>query len=382
MKTIPFLDLKAQYDSIKEEIQLAILRVLDSCAFAGGVFVEEFEKEFAAYCGCSCAVGAGSGTDALWLCLRAIGVGPGDEVITAANTFFATAEAISQTGARPVFVDVEEDTYTMDPGLLQGVVTPRTKAIVPVHLFGQCADMDPIMEIAAAGGLYVIEDACQAHGAEYKGRKAGSMGHAAAFSFYPGKNLGAYGEAGAVLTNDQAVCEKVRRLRDHGQRRKYYHDDIGWNARMDGIQGAVLQVKLRHLDGWNQKRRDGATLYGELLSRIEGVAAPEEAPHGRHVYHIYAVRVSRRDEVLSALKERGVACGIHYPVPVHLQKAYRHLGYAAGSFPVSERCAGEFLSLPMYPELENAQIRRVVESLTTALGERHAHAESAGSGSG
>jgi dTDP-4-amino-4,6-dideoxygalactose transaminase len=268
---VPFLDLKTQYLSIQQEIKHAIGQVLESTAFAGGPFVAKFEDEFAAYCNCKCAVGVGNGTDALWFALLALGVKEGDEVITVPNTFIATAEAISFCGARPVFVDVDERTYTLNPDLLEAAITPRTKAIIPVHLFGQTADMDPILGIAQKHRLYVIEDACQAHGAEYKGRKAGSIGHAGCFSFYPGKNLGAYGEAGAVVTNDPELANRMRVLRDHGQPKKYYHDVIGWNGRMDGIQGAVLSVKLRHLDRWNENRRNHAAAYGTLLEGADGL---------------------------------------------------------------------------------------------------------------
>jgi len=273
---VPFLDLRAQYATIKDEVNAAIQRVLDSCAFAGGPFVEQFEKEWASYCGVKHAVGVANGTEALWLALLALGIGAGDEVITVPNTFIATAEAVTYAGATPVFVDVDEAYYTMSPDLLEAAITPRTKAIIPVHI--------PIMEIARRHGLLVIEDACQAHGAAYKGRKAGSVGDAAAFSFYPGKNLGAYGEAGAVTTNDDELANKVRMLRDHGQSRKYYHDLIGWNARMDGIQGAVLSAKLKHLDDWCMKRRSRAAQYTELLRHVEGIVCPKEHPHeGRHI---------------------------------------------------------------------------------------------------
>src|SRR4030066_173692 len=268
---VPFLDLKAQYESIKDEIAVAIQQVLDKTAFAGGPFVAQFEKEFADFCKVSHAIGVGGGTDALWLALLGLGVGPGDEVITVPDTFIATAEAITYCGAKPVFVDVEETTYNMDPSKLEAAITKKTKAVVPVHLFGQMADMDPIMEIARKRKLLVIEDASQAHGAEYKGKKAGSIGDAGCFSFYPGKNLGAYGEAGAVITNNEELDRKIRMLRDHGQAKKYYHSLIGWNARMDGIQGAILSVKLKHLPAWTEGRRRNAALYGELLKGVKGV---------------------------------------------------------------------------------------------------------------
>jgi len=361
------LDLKAHHDPIREQIDAAIAEVIDANAFAGGPFVAKFEKEFAAYCGTAHCIGVGNGTDALWLALLALGVGNGDEVITSPSTFMATAEAISYTGARPKFVDIDEQTYTMDPALLERAITSRTKAIIPVHLFGQTADMEPILEIASAHGIPVIEDACQAHGAAYKGKKAGTLGAAAAFSFYPGKNLGAFGEGGGITTNDAALAQAMQVYRDHGQAKKYHHSKIGWNARMDGIQGAVLSVKLKGLDVANTRRRSHALLYDQLLGELEEVATPFEAPHNRHVYHVYAVRVQDRNQVLQALTDRGIGCGIHYPVPIHLQEAYRFLGHRAGSFPIAEHCADEFLSLPMYPELSPEQVRTVVDELKLCL---------------
>lgn len=358
---VPFLDLKAQYASIRAEVAVAMQEVLDSCAFVGGPFVEKFEKEWAAYCGVKHAIGVGNGTDALWLALLALGVGHGDEVITVSSTFMATAEAISMTGAKPVFVDISDKHYTMDSGLLEASITSRTKALLPVHLFGQVADMGPIMKIARKHGLHVVEDACQAHGATYKGSKAGSMGDAGAFSFYPGKNLGAYGEAGAITTNNDGVAEKIRMLRDHGQSKKYYHDVVGWNARMDGIQGAVLSVKLKHLDQWTEKRRQWASVYDAELEGAKGIVIPAARHEGKHIYHVYAVRVQERDRVLAELQAGGIGCGIHYPIPVHLQKAYADL--ARQVFPVAEKCAREFLSLPMYAELQEAQVRAVCDSL-------------------
>jgi dTDP-4-amino-4,6-dideoxygalactose transaminase len=364
---VPFLDLKAQYASIKKEINTAIQEVLDSCAFAGGPFVEKFEKEWAAYCGVKHAIGVGNGTDALWLALLALGIGRGDEVITVPNTFLATAEAISYAGAAPVFIDIDPRTNTMDPALLEKAITPRTRAVIPVHLFGQTADMDPIMEIAGKRSLAVIEDACQAHGAEYKGKRAGSIGAAGCFSFYPGKNLGAYGEGGAVTTQDDGMAAKIRVLRDHGQTKKYYHDLVGWNARLDGIQGAVLSVKLTQLENWNTARRAAAGKYIELLSGVPGLVLPKEAPYAKHVYHVFALRVRGRDKLLKDLLDKGVHCGIHYPVAVHLQKAYGSLGLKRGTFPVAEACADEYLSLPMYPELSQAQISHVARSIRESL---------------
>ena len=358
---VPFLDLGMQYSSIKQEIGEAIQEVLNSSAFSGGPFVEKFEKEWASYCGVRHAVGVGSGTDALWLALMALGVGAGDEVITVPNTFIATAEAISFAGATPVFVDIDRSFYTIDPDLLEQAITTHTKAIIPVHIFGQMADMDPIMEIGRKHGLYVIEDACQAHGATYRGRKSGSFGDAAAFSFYPGKNLGAYGEAGAVTTDSDEMAAKIRMLRDHGQSKKYYHDRIGWNARMDGIQAAVLSVKLKHLDDWNEDRRRLAAVYNAELESVEDIVIPAERPACRHIYHVYSVQIQRRDVVLAALQSKGIGCGIHYPVPVHKQEAYSSL--RAQSFPVAEKCVQGFVSLPMYAEMAEAQAKYVSNAL-------------------
>jgi len=364
---VPFLDLKAQYLPIKDEIQAALNAVLDKTAFAGGPFVAQFEKEFAAFCQTEHCVGVGNGTDALWMALLALGVGPGDEVITVPDTFIATAEAISYCGATPVFVDVDEKSYNMDPQKLEDLLKARSapgamrsavmpKAIIPVHLFGQTADMDPIMEIASKYGLSVVEDASQAHGALYKGKPAGSMGAAGCFSFYPGKNLGAYGEAGAVVTNNAALADKMRMLRDHGSSKKYYHQVVGWNARMDGFQGAVLSVKLKYLPAWNEGRRKNAQLYNSLLNGSNGVVTPTEMDYAKHVYHVYALRVQDRDGLITKLGEKGIGTNVHYPVPVHLQNAYEFLGFKAGSFPVAEKVASEFISLPMFAELTEEQI--------------------------
>jgi dTDP-4-amino-4,6-dideoxygalactose transaminase len=360
---IPFLDIKAGNESLRSEINEAIHEVIDSGAFAGGPFVESFEQDFAAYCEVEHALGVGSGTDALWLALLASDVGPGDEVITVPSTFMATAEAITYCGAKPVFVDIDERTYTMDPTAIERAITMRTRAIIPVHLFGQTADMDPIIEIARKHGLYVIEDAAQAHGAEYKGRKAGTLGDAGCFSFYPGKNLGAFGEAGAVVTNDPVLKDRIRVLRDHGQVKKYHHTMIGWNCRMDGIQGAVLRVKLRNLERGNQRRRALAVHYDRLLADMEGVTIPVKAPYAKHVYHIYSIRVRERDALIKGLAERGIGSGIHYPIPVHLQAAYRSLGYGRRAFPVAESCAEQFVSLPMYPELTHEHVEQVASAI-------------------
>jgi dTDP-4-amino-4,6-dideoxygalactose transaminase len=366
--SVPFLNLQAQHAPLRAEIDRAIGEVIDRGAFAGGPFVEEFEKDYAAFCRCEHAIGVGNGTDALWLALLASGVGQGDEVITVPSTFLATAEAITYTGAKPVFVDIDESTYTMDPAQLKAALTPCTKAIIPVHLFGQPADMDPIMEFARAHGLVVIEDAAQAHGAEYKGRRAGSIGNAGCFSFYPGKNLGAFGEAGAIVTNNAELAEKLRAFRDHGQTRKYHHTMIGWNCRMDGIQAAVLKIKLRYLTEGNEKRRAHAAFYAKAFAGIEEITVPAEADYAKHVYHVYAIRVPERDRVMQSLHEQGIGCGIHYPIPVHLQEAYRELGYGRGAFPVSERTSAEFLSLPMFPELTKSQLMEVTEAVTRAVG--------------
>jgi len=360
---VPFLDLKAQYESIRDEIAVALQHVLDNTAFAGGPFVEEFEKDFASFCKCEFAIGVGSGTTALWMALSGMGIGQGDEVITAPNTFIATAEAISFTGAKPVFVDIDEATYTIDPEQLEAGITPRTKAIIPVHLYGHMADMDGILKIARQHGLFVIEDACQAHGAEYKGQPAGSMGDAGCFSFYPGKNLGAYGEAGAIVTNNPELAKKMRMMRDHGQVKKYYHSITGWNARMDGFQGAVLKVKLKYLSAWNDARRRNAQLYNELLSNVNNVITPLQADYTKHIYHVYAIRTRNRDTLISTLAEKDIHCGIHYPIPVHLQQAYQYLDLGAGSFPVAEQCAKELVSLPMFPELSKKQIQYTAQEI-------------------
>jgi dTDP-4-amino-4,6-dideoxygalactose transaminase len=364
---VPFLNLKTQHQALKAEILAAISEVLDSTAFAGGSFVTKFEEEFAAFCHAKHCVGVGNGTDALWFALLALGIKPGDEVITVPNTFIATAEAITYCGATPVFVDVDEETYTMDPSLIERAITPRTKAIIPVHLYGQMADMDPILEIARKHKLPVIEDACQAHGAEYKGRRAGSIGDVGCFSFYPGKNLGACGEAGACVTNNPELRATMAMFRDHGQARKYYHSVVGWNGRMDGFQGAILSIKLKHLDNWTAARRSHAHAYTKAFANTHGVLTPKEAACAKHVYHLYVLRVKDRDQMLKRLAERGINCAIHYPVPLHLQDAYKHLGLAAGSFPVAERCSKEIISLPMFPELTPADIATVVREVSAEV---------------
>jgi dTDP-4-amino-4,6-dideoxygalactose transaminase len=364
---VPFLDLKSHHAPMLEEINGAIREVIDSAAFAGGPCVTRFEEDFAVYCDAKYAIGLGSGTEALWFALLALGVGPGDEVITVPNSFMATAEAITYCGAKPVFVDVDERTYNMDAAGLERAVTARTKAIIPVHLFGQPADMDPILEFARKRDLFVIEDAAQAHGAVYKGRKVGTLGDIACFSFYPGKNLGAFGEAGAVVTNNDKLQEKIRILRDHGQIRKYHHTMVGWNGRMDGIQGAILGIKLRYLEKGNELRRAHAAYYDQALQGIEGLITPFCANNVLSVYHIYALRVQDRDEFMRVLTEKGVGSGVHYPVTIHLQEAYRSLGYQPGAFPIAERCATEFVSLPMFPELTTTQLETVVQASKEAV---------------
>jgi dTDP-4-amino-4,6-dideoxygalactose transaminase len=359
---IPFVDLKAQYQGIKEEVNAAIQGILDSCQFTLGSEVLAFEQEFAAYCQAEQGVGVNTGTSALHLALLAAGVGRGDEVITVPFTFVATVSAIDYTGATPVFVDIDPQTFTMDATKLEAVITEKTKAIIPVHLYGQCADMDPILQIAKRHGLVVIEDACQAHGAEYKGRRAGSMGNMGCFSFYPGKNLGAYGEAGMVVTDNPEYARTIRMLRDWGAEKKYHHVLKGYNFRMEGIQGAVLRVKLRYLEGWTEGRRTAAAHYDRFMAG-SSAATPKAVPHNRHVYHIYALRTSHRQAWQEALLAQGVQTGIHYPTPVHLLPAFADLGYHAGQFPHSEQAANEVLSLPMFPELTEGQCEEVARAI-------------------
>lgn len=359
---IPLVDLRAQYAPLKDEIMAGIGHVLDGMQLFLGENVRAFESEFAGFCGARYGIGVSDGTAALQIILRAMNVGPGDEVITVSHTFIATAEAIMLVGARPVFVDIEPDTYLMDVAQVEAKITPRTKSILPVHLYGQTVDMDPLREIASRHGLKLIEDACQAHGAEYKGRRAGSLGDAAAFSFYYSKNLGAYGEGGFITTNDPDLAQRARMIRDHGSEKRYYHDFVGFNARLDEVQAAVLRVKLRHLEEWNDKRRGHARLYGELLKGIP-VTTPVECPGNKHVYHLYVTRAPRRDELQAWLKERGISAGIHYPVPVHRQMALQSFGYGQGRLPVTEHVVNEVLSLPMYAELSDLEIEYVVDSL-------------------
>jgi len=362
---IPFVDLKAQYASIKPEVDAAIQDVLNSCQFTLGAEVAEFEMEFAAYSGGIRGIGVNSGTSALHLALLAAGVGPGDEVITVPFTFVATVAAIHYTGAKTVFVDIDPKTFTMDPAGIEAAITSRTKAIMPVHLYGHPADMDPILTVARKHGLTVIEDAAQAHGAEYKGRRVGSMGDIGCFSFYPGKNLGAYGEGGMAITANPEYARTIGMLRDWGAEKKYHHVLKGYNYRLEGIQGAILRVKLRYLEGWTEARRAAAGRYGTLLAG-SGIPLPEAAPNVRHVYHIYAIRTQNRAALQEALQSRGIQTGIHYPTPVHLLPAYEDLGYRAGQFPHSEKAADEVLSLPMYPELTAAMQEEVAAALLDA----------------
>jgi len=363
--SVPFF--APDHQPLLPAVESAIKEIADSGAFVSGKFVSGFEEDFAAYCRSPECMALGSGTEALWLALLAAGVQSGDEVITVPNSFVATAEAICFCNARPVFVDIAESTYGMNPAALAAAITPRTRAIIPVHLFGQTADMDPILAIAAKAGIPVIEDACQAHGAEYKGRRAGSMGEAAAFSFYPSKNLGAFGEAGAVVTGNTGLAQRIRMLRDHGQSRKYEHQVVGWNGRMDEIQGAVLRVKLQNLEQNNERRRQHAALYGELLGAVEEITLPREVPGAKHVYHIYAIRTLMREKMLHHLRSAGIGCGIHYPVPIHLQEAFLHFGGSAGDHPVAEKAANELLSLPMFPDLTPEQIHTVAACVKDSL---------------
>jgi len=364
--TIPLVDLKAQYLSIQDEIDGAIQRVVDSTSFIMGPDVRAFEDEFARFCGVRYAVGVDSGTAALHLAFLTCDIGLGDEVITTPHTFIATIGMLGRVGARPVFVDIDPRTYNMDPAKIEAAITERTKAVMPVHLYGQPAEMDLILEIADKHGLKVIEDAAQAHGAEYKGRRAGSMGHVAIFSFYPGKNLGAYGDAGAVVTDDGEIAEKVRLLRNHGRRDKYEHLLQGFNYRIDTLQAAILRAKLAHLEEWNEARRRRAAAYRGLLGDLD-LVLPYEPEHVRAVYHLFVVRLQERDALAKYLRERGISTGIHYPIPLHLQPACRHLGYKEGDFPITEECARQVLSLPMYPELTQAQIQEVVRAIKEFL---------------
>lgn len=364
---VPFLDLKDQNRALKAEILPLWEEILDSAEFVGGKHVSAFQEEFAAACSVRYCVAVNSGTDALRFIFLALGLKPGDEVISVPNTFIATTETISQAGGTIVFVDVDPDTYNMDPNKIEAAITPRTKGIVPVHLYGQTADMKPILAVAQKSGLWVVEDACQAHLAEYRGQKAGSMGIAAAFSFYPSKNMGACGEGGAVTTSDADLAHKVRMLRDHGQARKYCHDFEGYNGRCDALQAAALRVKLKHLPAWNEARRKNAERYFHLLENVDAVKLPQVGDGCLPVYHLFVVQVDKRDEVVCLLKRKGISTGLHYPVPLHLQKAYEHMRIPEGCLPVAEECSKGLLSLPMFPELTDEQISYVCECLKESL---------------
>ena len=366
---IPLVDLKAQYRTIKDEVRAAIDDVLEGMQLTIGPNVKAFDEEFAAFCGAKHAIGVGSGTDALQLVIRALGISSGDEVITVSHTFFATVEAVLYSGARPILVDVDEKTFNMDIAAAAQAITPRTKAIMPVHLYGRTIDMKPLLALAKDRGLQVIEDACQAHGAMLDtGGKAGNAGNASAFSFYCSKNLGAYGEAGSITTNDDALAAELRSLREHGQSMRYYHPVVGYNARLDEIQAAILRIKLRKLPEWNARRQAIARHYNEQFAG-SSVITPEIPAGGRHVFHVYAIRVpdGKRDALKQHLAERGIGTGVHYPVPIHLQEASAFLGYRRGDFPVTERLAGEVLSLPMYAELTDAQVETVAGAVKDFL---------------
>lgn len=364
MSKIPLVDLRAQYETIKPEIDAAIQRTIDNSTFILGPEAKQFEEHFAAFCNAKHAIGLDSGTAALHLALLALGVGSGDEVITTTHTFIATSEAISLTGARPVLVDIDPRTYNIDPNKIEAAMTPHTKAIIPVHLYGQPAEMDPILDVAKKHNVRVIEDAAQAHGSDYRGRRIGSIGDMACFSFYPGKNLGAYGDAGALVTNNDELAHKIRMLRDHGRTTKYEHEITGYGYRLDGIQGAVLDVKLKHLPEWTEKRCAHADYYTELLANVDdSIITPYEPTYLCAVYHLYVIRARKRTELLNYLKTHDIEAGIHYPVPLHLQPVYKNLGYQKGAFPETEKAANEILSLPLYPELSHAQMERVVETM-------------------
>lgn len=364
---IPFLELHSQVLQLRNELDAAITRVVDSCAFVSGEDVREFEREFAQFCSTAHAIGVDSGTSALTLILRALEIGPGDEVVLPPNTFIATAEAVSAVGARPVFVDVDDRTHQIDPARVRAALGPRTRAVIAVHLFGRTAPLTELLDITSAHGLHLIEDACQAHGARYQGKPVGGFGVAAAFSFYPGKNLGAFGDAGAVTTRDATLAQRVRELRDHGQARKHDHRRLGCTGRLDTIQAAVLRVKLRHLEAWNARRRAAAAHYTRLLHGSEFRTPSALAAGEDHVYHLYVVRHPHRDAVAAALQERGIGCALHYPVPIHRTPAYAWLGIGAGAHPIAERMANEILSLPLYPEIPESHIEQVCDAMTEAV---------------
>ncbi len=374
---VPFMDLKRQYELIKEDIDMAIKKTIDSCAFVAGERVKEFEQNFAAYCGVKHAVGISSGTSAIYVALKALDIGRHDAVVTVPYTFIATVEAVSLSGAKPIFVDIDEESYTILPARIEEYFKKecewsekkkslvdkerkvRIKAILPVHLYGQMADMDEISKIAQKYGLAVIEDSAQAHGSTYKGKMSGSIGHCGAFSFYPSKNLGAYGQGGMVTTNDDATAEKVRMIIDHGQKERYHHSFEGWNFKMDGFQASILNAKLEYLNDWNEDRRQNAAFYNELLKDVPGIQTPVEKAERKHMYHLYVVRVGNREYFQSFLHNAGIGTSIHYPIPLHMQEAYKSLNYKEGSFPVSEKLASQIVSLPMFPELTKQEIEYV-----------------------
>lgn len=361
---VNFVDLQRQYQAYQQELNQAIQQVLDKSNYILGDEVEEFEQEFAKYCDTKYCIGVSSGTDALILILKALNIGKGDEIITAANTFIATALAVSACGAKPVLVDINPQTYNIDVNKIEEKITPNTKAILPVHLYGQMADMDPIIAIAKKYNLKIIEDACQAHGAKYKGQKAGSLGDISAFSFYPGKNLGAYGDAGAIITSNEKLSDKIKLLRNYGQRVKYYHDLKGLNNRLDTIQAAVLRVKLKYLDKWNQARQKNADLYNKLINQqLKNIITPYVEDFTQSIYHLYVIQANKRDELLKYLAEKEIYSGIHYPVPIHLQAAYQDLGYQQGNFPQTENIAKKIISLPMFAELKQEEIEYVVQNI-------------------
>ena len=363
---VPLLDLKAQYETIRDEVLAAVDRVFESQQFILGAEVESFEREAAAYCGARHAIGCASGSDALLLALMAVGVQPGDEVITTAFSFFATGGMIARLGARPVYIDIRRDDFNLDPELIEQAITPRTRAILPVHLFGQCAEMDAILDVARRHEIPVIEDAAQAIGADYRRRRAGTMGLAGCFSFFPTKNLGGAGDGGLLTTDDDALAERLRLLRVHGMQPKYYHRFVGINSRLDALQAAVLRVKLKHLDGWTEARQRNAARYERLFGEagLQEVVVPAANAECRHIYHQYTIRCARRDELMADLKEAGIGTEVYYPLPLHLQECFAYLGYHRGDLPVSEEAARESLSLPVYSELTEEMQRYVVERIT------------------
>jgi dTDP-4-amino-4,6-dideoxygalactose transaminase len=357
---IPYLDLRAQIQPLRAELDAAVARTIDHCSFCLGPDVAQFEKDFAKFCGAEHCVAFNSGTSALHVAMLLLGVGPGDEVVTTPFTFVATSWAISYAGAKPVFVDVDDTTFNLDPKLMEKAITPRTKAVMPVHLYGQPFDVDAVREICRRHKLPMVEDSAQAHGAKWQGKVIGTFGEISCFSFYPGKNLGAFGEGGALVTNNAEFAKRARSLREHGSTVRYYHDEVGFNYRMEGFQGAVLGIKLKHLEKWTRERQRVARRYTELLADTP-LQLPREAAGAESVWHLYVVRHPRRDELKKFLEENQIGCALHYPLPLHLQKCYASLGYQAGDFPVAEKAARECLSLPIFPELTDAQIQRVAD---------------------